>query len=90
MFIVFNKEKIASYIILLSTVIILFGIGFSIAQQDTIATSTNTIQNNIDNTISQILENTMKDVDANAIEEMIKSTGINVINDMQINEIIGE
>lgn len=42
MFIVFNKEKINSYIILLSTVVILFGIAFSITAKDTIETAAST------------------------------------------------
>lgn len=39
MFIVFNKEKINSYIILLSTVVILFGIAFSVTTRDTVETA---------------------------------------------------
>ena len=44
MFIVFNKEKISSYIILLSTVVILFGIAFSVTAKDTIETAAATKQ----------------------------------------------
>ena len=39
MFIVFNKEKINSYIILLSTVVILFGIAFSVTTKDAVETA---------------------------------------------------
>lgn len=39
MFIVFNKEKINSYIILLSTVVILFGIAFSVTTKDVVETA---------------------------------------------------
>lgn len=44
MFIVFNKEKITSYIILLSTVVILFGIAFNVTARDTLETSASTKQ----------------------------------------------
>ena len=39
MFIVFNKEKINSYIILLSTVVILFSLAFTMTAKQTIQTS---------------------------------------------------
>ena len=42
MFIVFNKEKINSYVVLLSTVVILFAIAFSITTKDTIETAAST------------------------------------------------
>lgn len=43
MFIVFNKEKINSYIILLSTVVILFGIAFGVVTtKDAVETSAST------------------------------------------------
>ena len=44
MFIVFNKEKISSYLILLSTVVILFGIAFSVTAKDTVETAATTKQ----------------------------------------------
>ncbi len=44
MFIVFNKEKINSYIILLSTVVILFGIAFSVTTKDAVETAAATKQ----------------------------------------------
>ena len=44
MFIVFNKEKISSYLILLSTVVILFGIAFSVTAKDTVETAAATKQ----------------------------------------------
>jgi len=44
MFIVFNREKITSYIILLSTVIILFGIAFNVTTNTTVETAASTKQ----------------------------------------------
>ena len=44
MFIVFNKEKISSYLILLSTVVILFGIAFSVNAKNTVETAAATKQ----------------------------------------------
>lgn len=44
MFIVFNKEKISSYLILLSTVVILFGIAFNVTATDTVETAAATKQ----------------------------------------------
>ena len=43
MFMVFNKDKIGAYIVLLSTVIILFGIAFSMREGETTKTSANAI-----------------------------------------------
>lgn len=42
MFIIFDKSKITSYIILLSTVLILFGIAFSTTAKETVETSAST------------------------------------------------
>lgn len=56
MFLVFNKEKIKSYFILLSTVVILFGIAFSMSNKETIQTSVNSIDSNI-NCINEIQYN---------------------------------
>lgn len=56
MFLVFNKEKIKSYFILLSTVVILFGIAFSMSNKETIQTSVNSIDSNI-NCINDIQYN---------------------------------
>ena len=44
MFIVFNREKITSYIILLSTVVILFGIAFNVTTSNTVETTAATKQ----------------------------------------------
>ena len=44
MFIVFNKEKISSYLILLSTVVILFGIAFNLTSSETVETAAATKQ----------------------------------------------
>lgn len=46
MFMVFNKEKISSYMVLLSTVIILFGFAVFFNKDEAIQTSTNTQKNN--------------------------------------------
>ncbi len=49
MFIVFNKQKIYSYLVAFSTVVILFAIGFSTTNENAIITSTpvnNIIENN--------------------------------------------
>ena len=50
MFFILNKEKISSYIILFSTVLILFGIASNIKGNNAIETSTyiNSISNQID------------------------------------------
>lgn len=44
MFIVFNKEKMKSYVILLSTVVILFGIAFGLTSQNIVETAASTKQ----------------------------------------------
>lgn len=44
MFIVFNKEKMKSYVILLSTVVILFGIAFGLTSQNVVETAASTKQ----------------------------------------------
>ncbi len=48
MFIVFNKQKIYSYLIALSTVVILFIIAFAVTNQGNsmLQTSTNTVETN--------------------------------------------
>lgn len=49
MFIVFNKQKIYSYLVALSTVVILFVIAFAVTNQEdsTLQTSTNAENSNI-------------------------------------------
>ena len=59
MFIVFNKQKIYSYLVALSTVVILFVIAFAVTSQPSkvIQTSTNQVQaseNQIQNSTNQI------------------------------------
>ena len=88
MFLVFNKEKISAYIILLSTVVILFGLAFSITSNDTVATSSNIISK--DNIISDIIENTLQGTSTNDIEEIIHITSENIINHIQMNMIVDE
>ena len=61
MFMVFNKEKISSYMVILSTVFILFGFSFIFNKDDSIETSgniqnTNTINNRIQNNENSIIE----------------------------------
>ena len=51
MLFVFNKEKISSYLVLLSTVIILFSLAFNISEKDTIETKAK----QIDGTNNEIL-----------------------------------
>lgn len=61
MFIVFNKQKIYSYLVALSTVVILFAIAFAVTSQpkDMLQTSTNVQeQNNIINSTS-IVQNSL-------------------------------
>ena len=53
MFMVFNKEKISSYLVLLSTVIILFGFAIVFNKDDTIQTSTNIQNTSVINNINQ-------------------------------------
>ena len=59
MFIVFNKEKIYSYIVALSTVVILFVFAFIATNktENTVQTSTNTQQDSEQNYINAIVEN---------------------------------
>lgn len=54
MFIVFNKQKVYSYLVAFSTVVILFAIGFSATNKNTVVTST-PVNNIIDNNEMQIL-----------------------------------
>lgn len=60
MFIVFNKQKIYSYLVALSTVIILFVIAFAVTSksQDLVQTSTNIEVNEQENNI-KINENNL-------------------------------
>ena len=51
MFLVFDKDKINSYLILLSTVVILFGIAFGMQTKNVIETSTNQTYENIVNSV---------------------------------------
>lgn len=44
MFFVFNREKIGSYIVLLSIVVILFGLAVSMSPKNSVETSVNTQQ----------------------------------------------
>ena len=88
MFLVFNKEKISAYIILLSTVVILFGLAFSITSNDTVATSSNIISK--ENKISDIIENTLQGTSTNDIEEKINIKSENIINHIQMNMIVDE
>jgi len=39
MFIVFNRQKIFSYLVAFSTIVILFGIAFSVTNENTVITS---------------------------------------------------
>ncbi len=76
MFIVFNKQKIYSYLIALSTVVILFVITFAVTnnQNNIVQTSTNLQENNIiENQVNKVTQNTN-----------IK----NQVNEMQRNENI--
>lgn len=59
MFIVFNKQKIYSYLIALSTVVVLFIFAFSITSstKNTIQTSTNIEKNNNSNVITNQVKN---------------------------------
>ena len=47
MFLVFNKEKISSYIVLLSIILILFGVAVGIRDNKVIETGANHIENDI-------------------------------------------
>ncbi|MDO5557840.1 MAG: hypothetical protein Q4G05_06370 [Clostridia bacterium] len=55
MFLVFNKDKICSYLIALSTVVVLFAMGVMI-NNDVAETSTTNIEENTNNEIN-ILQN---------------------------------
>lgn len=60
MFMVFNKEKIFSYLISLSTVLLLFVISFAVTKKndEIIKTSANTVISNIVNeTVNMNIEN---------------------------------
>lgn len=64
MFIVFNKQKIYSYLIALGTVIILFMFAFSITSntENVLQTSTNAQTNNMQFDNSQAVSNQIKNV----------------------------
>lgn len=48
MFIVFNKQKIYSYLVALSTVVVLFAIAFAVTNEnEMLQTSSNVEQNNV-------------------------------------------
>jgi hypothetical protein len=53
MFLVFNKEKISSYLILLSTVLILFGMAFEETSSNEIEASARSEQATIYNTVNE-------------------------------------
>ena len=58
MFLVFNKEKIGSYIVLLSTVLILFGLAIGLRKDKSVETNANTFDNKIiENTLNNYLKN---------------------------------
>lgn len=52
MFLIFDKEKITSYLIVLCTVIILFSIAFNIGTSNVISVSSNVEIQNTNNTIT--------------------------------------
>ena len=54
MFLVFNKEKIISYIIVLCTVILLFSIALNIEKSNVISVSSNVINQNSNNTTNTL------------------------------------
>lgn len=57
MFMVFNKEKISSYLVLLSTIVILFGLAVFFNKEDTVQTSSNIEKEYIRNNNLQIYIN---------------------------------
>lgn len=65
MFMVFNKEKILSYFVSLSTVVLLFVISFAVTKKndDIIKTSANAIMSNTTNKIENV------DIENNDINE---------------------
>ncbi len=65
MFMVFNKEKILSYFVSLSTVVLLFVISFAVTKKndDIIKTSANAIMSNTNNKIENV------DIENNDINE---------------------
>lgn len=62
MFILLDKEKIASYMVLLSTVVILFGLAFMIKTDDIIVTSTKDIELNSDEIVNNSIVNEVSNI----------------------------
>ena len=58
MFLVFNRDKIKSYTILLGTILVLFGFTFSLKNDKTVETRAN-VANNVVETKANILVNTV-------------------------------
>lgn len=78
MFIVFNKQKIYSYLVAFSTVVILFVIGFAVTNEplNTLQTSTNIEEN------STIINNQLN----NAIVKQNNAVEVNENNNMNFNQ----
>lgn len=72
MFIVFNKQKIYSYLVALSTVVILFVIAFAVTNQEdsTLQTSTN-----VENT--NIVTNQVNNINVNQENKNVMQTTVN-------------
>ena len=60
MFFVFNKSKICSYLVSVGTVVVLLVMGFYISNNDeTISTSSNSIENNVNEKVENNINNSI-------------------------------
>ena len=93
MFMVFNKEKILSYLISLSTVALLFVLSFAITKKndEILKTSANTIlSNSVESSVEMNQNTQILDTDSglnpNAQENYVKTESSNVVNTKDNNE----
>lgn len=72
MFIIFNKQKIYSYLISVSTVVVLFVIAFTVTTNESLITSSQV--NEINDKISITVENNWNEENIENILQMLEST----------------
>lgn len=84
MFLVFNKQKISSYIILLSTVLFLFGIAFGVNSKQTVETGV-TKGTSINSECNNIETNGIQNNQRIETNQINKANQVNCVN--QTNQI---
>lgn len=78
MFIVFNKRKIYSYLVSLSTVVVLFAIAFTVTTDQSIITSSNVNEQ----TMSITIEDNWNEINIDNILKMLNNTNTKAIFSM--------